>query len=142
MDRLIRDILNRAWNIMDATNKEVGRLENVGREEGESGWVNDALRHRQPSCVHSGPDRCPQQPWPYHEESGHWVEQFWSTGYPINAPQWPHRVRVGPTWFHMVGKKPLVKQTFLSITIVSLCLDKHLFAFSRYIQLNISNWYF
>jgi len=41
---------------MDATNKGVG-----GWEEGvEDGWVNDALRHRQPSCVDSGPDRWPQ----------------------------------------------------------------------------------
>jgi len=31
---------------MDATNKEVGRQEGVGKEEGESGWVNDVLRHR------------------------------------------------------------------------------------------------
>jgi len=34
---------------------------------GGGGWVNDALRHRQPSCVHSGPDRWPQQSLPYHE---------------------------------------------------------------------------
>jgi len=32
----------------------------MGRVEGEAGWVNDAFRHRQPSCVHSGPDRWPQ----------------------------------------------------------------------------------
>jgi len=29
----------------------------VGGEGGGGGWVNDALKHRQPSCVHSGPDR-------------------------------------------------------------------------------------
>jgi len=28
----------------------------VGRVEEEGRWVNDALRHRRPSCVHSGPD--------------------------------------------------------------------------------------
>jgi len=32
---------------MDATNKGVGRWEGGG----EGGWVNDALRHRRPSCV-------------------------------------------------------------------------------------------
>jgi len=64
----------------------------VEREEGEGGWANDALKHRLPSCVYSGTDRCPQQPRPYHEESGRRMEQFGTTGYPINAPQWPHRV--------------------------------------------------
>jgi len=40
-----------------------GGREGVGRVEGEQGgWVNNALEHRQPSCVHSGPDRWPQQP--------------------------------------------------------------------------------
>jgi len=47
---------------MDATNKGVGEWEGVGRVKGESGWVNDAIRHRQQSCMHSGPDRWPQQP--------------------------------------------------------------------------------
>jgi len=28
----------------------------------EDGWIKDALRRRRPSCVHSGPDRWPQQP--------------------------------------------------------------------------------
>jgi len=32
----------------------------VGRVEGEGGWVNNVFRHRQQSCVHSGPDRWPQ----------------------------------------------------------------------------------
>jgi len=36
--------------------------EGVSREEGEGGWVNDIRRHSRPSCVHSGPDRWPQQP--------------------------------------------------------------------------------
>jgi len=66
----------------------VGRR-GVGRVEGEGVWVNDALKRRRPSCVYSGPDRCPQQPRPYHEENGRRVEQFGTTGYPINAPQWP-----------------------------------------------------
>jgi len=35
------------------------------------GWVNDVFRHRRASCVHSGPDRWPQQTSPYHEESRH-----------------------------------------------------------------------
>jgi len=39
----------------------------VRRMEEEGGWANDALRHRQPSCVHSGPDRWPQQTPPYHQ---------------------------------------------------------------------------
>jgi len=34
----------------------------VGRVKGEGGWVNDAFRHRRPSCVYSGPDIWPQQP--------------------------------------------------------------------------------
>jgi len=34
----------------------------VGRVKGKGKWVNDASRHSQPSCVHSGPDRWPQQP--------------------------------------------------------------------------------
>jgi len=41
---------------MGATNKGVGGWERGG----EGGWVNDVLRHRRPSCVHSGPDRWPQ----------------------------------------------------------------------------------
>jgi len=38
----------------------VGRR-GVGRVEGEGRWVNDTLRHMN-NCVHSGPDRWPQQP--------------------------------------------------------------------------------
>jgi len=41
------------------------------------------------------------------------VEQFGTTGYPINAPQWPHRVCVGPAWLDRVGKKPPVKADLL-----------------------------
>jgi len=36
---------------MDATNKGAGGWVRMRRVEGEGGWVNDALRHRQPSCV-------------------------------------------------------------------------------------------
>jgi len=85
----------------------------VGKMEGEGGWVNDALRHRRPSCVHSGPDRWPQQPPPYHEESRHRVEQFGTTCHLIKAPQWPHRVCDGPAWLDRVAKKPSVKANLL-----------------------------
>jgi len=35
----------------------------MGGEGGdEDEWVNDALRYRRPSYVHSGPDRWPQHP--------------------------------------------------------------------------------
>jgi len=49
----------------------------------------------------------------YHEESRHQVEQFGTTDYPVNAPQWPHRVYVGPAWLDRVGKKPSVKADLL-----------------------------
>jgi len=53
---ILRDILKTACDIMNATYKGVGGWE----EGGEGRWVNVALRHRQLSCVHSGPDRWPQ----------------------------------------------------------------------------------
>jgi len=34
---------------------------------------------------------------------------FGTAGYPINAPQWPHRVCVGPAWLDRISKKPSVK---------------------------------
>jgi len=84
MDWLIlKDVLNTACNITNAAYKRWAG----GRVEGEGWWVNNALRHRQPSCVQSVPDRWPQQPGSYHEESRRRVEQFGTTGYPINAPQ-------------------------------------------------------
>jgi len=47
---------------MDATNTVRGWAgrRGVWRVEGEDGWINDALRHRRPSCVYSGPGRWPQ----------------------------------------------------------------------------------
>ena len=50
----MRDVLNTACNITNAINKGVVRVEREG------GWVNDAFRHRRPSCMHSGPDRWPR----------------------------------------------------------------------------------
>jgi len=42
------------------------------------------------------------------------VEQFGTTGYPINVSQWPHRVCVGPAWPDVrVSKKPSVKADLL-----------------------------
>jgi len=116
MDWLIlRHVLNRAWNIMDATNK------------GVDGWVNDALRHRWLSCMHSGPDRWPQKPLPYHEESRHQMEQFWITCHLIKAPQWPHRVCDGLAWLDRVGKKLSVKANLLicsnCVTVSGQCLS-------------------
>jgi len=81
----------------------------VERVEGEGGRVNDALRHRRPSCVHSGP----QQLLPYHEESRCRVEQFESTCHLIKTPQWPHRVCDCPAWPDRVGKKLSVKADLL-----------------------------
>jgi len=48
--------LKTACNVMNAMYKGVSRWEGGGK----GGWVNNALRHRQSSCVHSGPDRWPQ----------------------------------------------------------------------------------
>jgi len=92
-----------------------------GWEEGEEGggegrWVNNTSRHSQPSCVHSGPDRWPQQPWPYHESCRHAMEQNWMLSYPINAPQGPHRVYYGPLWLDKVDNKPSVKADLLIYT--------------------------
>jgi len=48
MDWLIlRDVLNTACNITSGTYK------------GEGGWVNDAARYSQPSCIDIEPDRWP-----------------------------------------------------------------------------------
>jgi len=41
------------------------------------------------------------------------VEQFGTTGQPIIASQWLHRVCVGPVWLDRVGKKPSVKADLL-----------------------------
>jgi len=41
------------------------------------------------------------------------VEQFGTTGYPINAPQWPHRICDGPAWLDRVSKKLSVKADLL-----------------------------
>jgi len=83
------------------------------------GWVgvrrvwrvkfNDASRHSQPSCVHRGPDRWPQQRWLYHKPSRHTVEHNWIPSYPINAPKWPHSVCFGPSWLDRVDKRLSVK---------------------------------
>jgi len=55
------------------------------------------------------------------------VEQFGTTGHPINAPQWPHRVCVGPAWLDRVGKKPSVKADLLiysnCVTVSGQCLN-------------------
>jgi len=37
------------------------------------------------------------------------VEEFGTTGYSTNAPQWPHSVCVGSAWLDRVGKKLSVK---------------------------------
>jgi len=86
------------------------------------GWVNNALRHRQPSCVHSRPDRWPQQPLPYHKPCRHTMGQNWTPSYPINAPQGPHMVYYGPSWLYRVNNRPSVKADLLiytSLIIVS-----------------------
>jgi len=48
-------------------------------------------------------------PWQYHKLSRHRVEQDWTQNYPIDAPQWPHRVCFSPSWLDKVSKKPFVK---------------------------------
>jgi len=57
----------------------------------------------------------------YHEESRHQAEQFGTTGYPINALQWPHRVCIVPAWLDTVSKKLFVKADLL---IYSNCVTK------------------
>jgi len=64
-------------------------------------------------CTVHGPERCSQQPRPYHEENRRQVEQFGTTCHPINAPQWLHRVCDGPAWLDRVSKKPSVKANLL-----------------------------
>jgi len=55
------------------------------------------------------------------------VEQFGTTGYPINAPKWPHRVCVGPAWLDRVSKKLSVKADLLiysnCVTVPGQCLS-------------------
>jgi len=41
------------------------------------------------------------------------MEQFGTTDHPINVPQWPHRVCVGPAWLDRVGKKLSVNEYLL-----------------------------
>jgi len=54
-------------------------------------------------------------------------KQFGTTGYPINTPQWPHRVCVGSAWFDRVGKKPFVKADLFiysnCVTVSGQCLS-------------------
>jgi len=90
-----------------------GRVSGWEGAEREGGCANDALRHRRPSCVHSGPDRWPQQPPPYHEERKRRVEQFGTTYHLIKAPQWLHRACDGPAWLDRVSKNPSVKADLL-----------------------------
>jgi len=75
----------------------VGGWVGVGRMEGVGGCVNDALRHRRPSYMHSGPDRWPEQPRPYYKPSRRTMGQNWTPNYPINVPQGPHSVYYGPS---------------------------------------------
>jgi len=49
----LRVVLNTAYNITSATYKVWMSGRGVGMVEEEGGWVNDASRHSQPSCVHS-----------------------------------------------------------------------------------------
>jgi len=91
----------------------------VGRVEGEGGWANDALRHRRPSCVHSGPGRWPRQPLPCHKLCRHTMGQNWTPSHPINAPQGPHRV---PPLLDRVENRPSVQADqliYTSFVIVS-----------------------
>jgi len=50
-----------------------------------------------------------------------------TTGYPINAPQWPNRVCVSPAWLDRVDKKPSVKADLLiygnCVTVSRQCLS-------------------
>jgi len=78
-----------------SSGRRMGR--GVRRVEGEGGWANDASRHRQPSYVHSGPGRWPQQPWLYHEPCRRTMGQNWTPSYPINVPRGPQRIYYGPS---------------------------------------------
>jgi len=73
------------------------------------GWVNDVIRHRQPSCVHSRPDSWPQQPWAQAMQTYSGTEIDSNCKQPINAPQEPHRVYYGPLWLDRVDNRPSVK---------------------------------
>ena len=55
------------------------------------------------------------------------MEQFkTTTGYPINAPQWPQRVYASPAWLDRVSKKLSVKADLLiygnCVTVSTQCL--------------------
>jgi len=56
----------------------------------------------------------------------HQVKQFETTGHPINASQWPHRVCVGPVWLDRVSKNLFVKADLLiynnCVTVSGQCL--------------------
>jgi len=55
------------------------------------------------------------------------VEQFGTTCYLINVPQWPHSICDGPAWLDRVGKKPSVKADLLiysnCVTVSGQCLS-------------------
>jgi len=112
---VLKDVLNTACNITSAAYMAVG-----GWRGGC--WINDARRHRRPSCVHSGPDRWPQQPRPYNKVYRCIMGQNWTPNYPINAPQGPRMVYYGSLWLDRVGTRPSVKVDLLiytSLIIVS-----------------------
>jgi len=93
---VLRDILKTACNIMNATYKGVDGWEGNGEDGGGGVWVNNALRHRRPNYVHSGPDRVTAA-LTIPEPSRRAIGQNWTPSYPINAPQGPHRVFYGPS---------------------------------------------
>jgi len=48
------------------------------------------------------------------------VEQFGTTGHPINAPQQPVRVCICPVWLDRVSKRPSVKADLLIYHILQI----------------------
>jgi len=49
----------------------------------------------------------------HSSSSRHILEQNWMPSYPINAPQWPHRVCFGTLLLDRVDKRPSVKADLL-----------------------------
>jgi len=89
--------------------KGVGRVEGrVGRLTMPVDTANQVVCTVGQTDGHSSPDHI--------TKNRHRVEQFaiGTTGHPINAPQWPLTVYVGPAWLDRVSKKPSVKACRLS----------------------------
>jgi len=92
MDWLVlRDVLNTACNIMSATYKGVGR---VGGLTMSVDTANKVVCTISQTDSHSCPDHTTSR-----------ADIKWNSLGSYYAPQWLHRVCVGPVWLDRVGKK-------------------------------------